>query len=353
MRHLILMRHGMPAVPPGSSLCLGRTDLPLSPLGRMQACLLAEELSQYSTSFVYSSPLLRSTETAMAFSRPLRVVDAFAEQNMGCWDGLSFEEIRHTWPELYEKRGKDPLLVPPEAETLSNVQQRAVEELKACLNRFPGDMLITSHASVIQCIMAKATGTPLAESRQYRLPYGGYAVLEGEESMRLQRSGILPHPEMTASLAEKLLSAAALGRQIETHCRAVAEKALEIAEALPFATDREALHCAALLHDAARSEPQHAHVGADWLHTLGYDQIARLIRQHHDPESDASSEALILFISDKCVQEDRIVPLEERFEKSAERCRDETARAAHARRWETARQIRQQLNHLCGREIIP
>ena len=44
MQRIILARHGQPDFPVGAHLCLGRTDLPLSPIGRMQAALLDAEL---------------------------------------------------------------------------------------------------------------------------------------------------------------------------------------------------------------------------------------------------------------------------------------------------------------------
>ena len=44
MRKIYLIRHGKPNFPAGSSMCLGRTELPLGAVGRMQAALLGAEL---------------------------------------------------------------------------------------------------------------------------------------------------------------------------------------------------------------------------------------------------------------------------------------------------------------------
>ena len=44
MRRVFLIRHGHPDFPLGAHVCLGRTDTPLGPLGRMQAALLGETL---------------------------------------------------------------------------------------------------------------------------------------------------------------------------------------------------------------------------------------------------------------------------------------------------------------------
>lgn len=353
MRSIFLIRHAHPDFPVGGRVCLGRTDTPLGPFGRMQSALLREEFQAVSFSEVLSSPMRRSLETARAFDRPSIPVEAFAEQNMGVWDGLRFDEIRRSWSELYKRRETDPLLVPPGAETLSEVQQRAVPALKERIVRSEGDLAIVAHATVIQAILADVTGTPPEESRKYRLPYCGHALLLEEGALSLSEYGPLLSPRMTPALAEKLLEAAAPGEKITAHCRAVAAKALEITDALPSPVDRDAILSAALLHDIARTEPKHAETASAWLEALGYKDIALLIRQHHDPEEDASFEALILYISDKCVQEDKIVPIEERFAKSAARCRDDAARKAHAGRLETARKVRAQINRLCGLEIVP
>ena len=53
MRRVYLIRHGHPDFPLGAHMCLGRTDTPLGPLGRMQAALLGEELEILRGSFQF------------------------------------------------------------------------------------------------------------------------------------------------------------------------------------------------------------------------------------------------------------------------------------------------------------
>lgn len=97
MGRLWLIRHGHPDYPLGAHVCLGRTDTPLGPLGRMQACLLGEALREEKPR-VFSSPLTRCRETAAPLGGEAAVVSALAEQDMGPWDGLDFEEIKRRWP---------------------------------------------------------------------------------------------------------------------------------------------------------------------------------------------------------------------------------------------------------------
>lgn len=351
MRRIWLIRHGHPAFPLGARVCLGRTDTPLGPLGRMQAVLLGEALREERLT-LFSSPLTRCRETAAPLGIEPVLVEDLAEQDMGPWDGLDFEEIRRRWPELYARRGDEPLLVPPGAEPLAGVRRRAVPALKRCLARSEGDVAVVAHASVIQAILAEVCGVPLEKSRPLRIPYASYAVLCDNGALRLEQEAARPCPPLTRFLAEKLLSAAAPGEKVEVHGRAVAAEALRIAQALPLPLDGELLTSAALLHDVARKEEDHARLGAAWLRELGYDKAAELAAQHHDWAGEAVDEAAVLFLADKCVREDRRVTVEERFAESAARCRTPEAKAAHAARRNTALRLRDEVNRIGGQTVV-
>ena len=350
MRRIYLIRHGHPDFPLGAHMCLGRTDTPLGPLGRMQACLLGEKLRGKGLA-VFSSPLTRCRETAAPLGAEAVLVPALAEQDMGPRDGLDFEEIKRRWPDLYVRRADEPLLVPPGAETLEQVRGRVLTALRDCLDRSGDDLAVVAHASVIQAILAEACGVPLEESRPLRPPYGSYTILGFDGALQLLQSAALPRPMLTRALAEKLLRAAAPGDRVEAHCRAVAAEALRIAQAMPAGTDTELLASAALLHDAARGESDHARLGAALLRELGYDAAAAIVGQHHDWDGNVIDEAAILYLADKCVKEDRRVSIRERFAQSESRCRTPEAKAAHARRLEAALRVRDEINRICGQTV--
>ena len=351
MRRIYLIRHGHPDFPLGAHMCLGRTDTPLGPLGRMQACLLGAELGNLDLT-VFASPLTRCRETAAPLRKAPRLVPELAEQDMGPWDGLDFDAIRQRWPELYAKRAKEPLLVPPGAEPLASVQARVLPALEECLRRSDGDLAVVVHASVIQAILAAVQSIPLEASRPLRPPYGSYAILTNDGVWEAERTAVLPSLPLTPELAQKLLAAASPGDQVTAHCRAVAAEALRIADALPLRLNKQLLASAALLHDAARGEKDHARLGAAWLRALGYPEAAALVEQHHDLQIKAIDEAAVLYLADKCVREDRRVPLEDRFRESEKRCTSPEALAAHARRRETALHLRDQINALCGHVLV-
>ena len=242
MRRLYLIRHVHPDFPLGAHMCLGRTDTPLGPLGRMQACLLGEALRGRQLT-VFSSPLARCRETAAPLGGEARLVPALAEQDMGPWDGLDFTEIKTRWPELYARRGGEPLLVPEGAETLEELRVRVLPALRDCLARSTGNLAVVAHASVIQVILAEALGLPLEESRPLRIPYASFVVLRGDGTLSLEQGAARPCPPLTAELAEKLLCAAAPGAQIEAHCRAVVAESLRIAEDHPKSYSKQPFPC--------------------------------------------------------------------------------------------------------------
>ena len=161
-------------------------------------------------------------------------------------------------------------------------------------------------------------------------------------------------PELSDSVCEALLLAAGADASRLEHCRAVANLADSLCAALAengLRLDAAAIHRAALLHDLARSEPDHAALGALWLHQLGYETIAGLVRQHHDPDSAELNEAGLLYLADKCVRGSRRVSLEERFSASLRKCRTPQALAAHRRRYELAEHLSNTVNTLCHTEL--
>lgn len=338
MRKIFLLRHGRPDFPLGARPCLGRTDLPLGAFGRMQACRTARWLKTMEFEAVYASSLKRAVETARFCSSDLRILPDLREMDCGDWDGLDFDEIQRRWPELYAARGKDLTIPMPNGESADEVRSRAEHALRLIHAETAGDVLIVAHSFVIRTLLNDYSA---------RIPYASVTVLGDPECV-----GFVPEEPLTPELAEALLKAAAPGGKIEAHCRAVAKEALRIAENLPLELDRELLASAALLHDAARAEQHHAETGAAWLRDLGYWAAAEIIEQHHDIHGTTLNEAAILYLADKCVLEDRVIPLAERFTASEAKCRTEEAKKAHARRQKAAERLREEVNTLCQTEVV-
>ena len=363
MRRVFLIRHGRPDFPLDKRLCLGRTDLPLGALGRMQARRLALWLPEpYGLPEVgglletggltaFSSPLKRAQETMLFFTENFTTIPELREMDSGDWDGLDFDEIRRRWPKVYAARGIDPSLPIPNAEPADAVRRRAMTALLNAMRASDGDLLIVAHRFVIRSILS-AIDVP--DALHLRIPYASVTTLtERDNVLEAERIGQEPDLPLDPSAADALLRAAAPGAKVEAHCRTVAEEAVRIASVLPQPVDTQLLKSAALLHDAARREKEHAKTAAAWLRELGYDKAASIVALHHDYEGETLDEAAILFIADKCVAEDRVVSLEERFLERASKYRPGEARLAHARRFAAAAALRARINAICQSEVIP
>lgn len=347
MRRIYLIRHAFPDSPPGKKRCIGSTDVPLGTLGKLQAVRLGEYMKTRPVSGVFCSDLSRARETACAISQDPVVVSGLREMDAGDWDGLFFDEIRQKWPEIYEKRGTDPNYPIPGAEPPEHGQARFTRAVETILQKTAGDLAIVAHCTVIQSFLSFVLGTDVKKCREYRLDYTGICTI-GYDCGRYSvlRVNEIPAVPLTDALCEALLTAA--GAPLE-HCRNVAETADRITRALMAAgisLDREQVRFGAMLHDIARKEPNHTDAGAQWMDALGWPEIAEIVRTHHDPDTDEICEKTIVFLADK-------LPVEERFSRSFSKCTTEAARAAHGRRQKAALALKEKINSLCGKEIIP
>jgi CTP:molybdopterin cytidylyltransferase MocA len=132
---------------------------------------------------------------------------------------------------------------------------------------------------------------------------------------RLKTRDILSPAECHALLLERLRVPSA----VWNHGRAVAEQALRIGRALTAAgccLDLGLMHAAALVHDMARGESDHARRGAEILRELDMPLMAEIVETHMDLDVEMGSpirEAEIVYLADKLICEDRFVGIDRRF----------------------------------------
>ena len=355
MRKIYLIRHGQPFFPGGDRYCLGSTDFPLAPLGRLQACLLGHALKGEKL-MVFSSPLTRARDTARFLSPEPIVMEELKEMHAGDWDGLSFREIKQRWGQLFEARAHNKELSIPGCEDWYEGQKRFLSGVEKALSMSERDIAIVAHTTVILSLICHIMGSEEYKGFDWRQNCGSwYLVKQDEDTMSCEFPWQSPRPEMSAELAGKLMEAIALPEHIRAHCWAVATEAERIGRELIKAgleLDTELISHTALLHDLARLQDRHPQTCADWLRELGYEAIADIVRQHHDLETDDINEAAVVYIADKTIQEAEKGSLRSRFEKSREKCKDAEAIAAHDRRAGQAIYIAEKINSLCSREVI-
>jgi broad specificity phosphatase PhoE len=164
--HLFLIRHAESEFSRARRFT-GRRDVGLTDEGRRQAEALARALSPVSLAAVYASPLVRSLETAEAIARPhglpVRVEPAFSEMAFGEWEGLTREEARSGFPELYECWRRTPgQIVCPGGEAMTDVAARVAGALDALRAAHAGaTVAVVTHAIVVRVVILAALGLDL------------------------------------------------------------------------------------------------------------------------------------------------------------------------------------------------
>jgi probable phosphoglycerate mutase len=103
--------------------------------------------------------------------------------HLGEWDGRFIREIQESFPEEYERRGRDILRYKrgTEAENHYDLQYRVMKALRRILEserkREAQDIVIVAHAGVIRVIIANLRGIPLEEAIKTDIPRGSIHVL--------------------------------------------------------------------------------------------------------------------------------------------------------------------------------
>ncbi len=163
----------------------------------------------------------------------------------------------------------------------------------------------------------------------------------------------IPTPNECEAILEEMQTPA----NVICHERRVAEVASELSLRLNNAgcdLNIALVNAAALLHDLAKGRPDHAGEGARMLEELGFARVGRVVGLHMDYEfaKDARlDEAAIVYLADKLVQGDRIVPLAERFRHKFAVADTNGTMPFVKKRWETANRLAEAVERIVGCDL--
>lgn len=157
MKNIFIIRHGEVDFNKKGRY-LGRTDEPLNAIGISQAKKLAEKISGLDIEIIYCSPLKRAFETAefIKTNHGCKVVidKHFIERSIGVYEGLTKEEAKNKYPDLYAKNITRIFNdAPPNGETINEVIKRVfngLDEINS-QNKF-SNILISTHGFVAKVI---------------------------------------------------------------------------------------------------------------------------------------------------------------------------------------------------------
>jgi len=156
MKKCYLIRHGLPDFPGGKGMCIGTTDIPMGEKGLNQAAEMSKLLPPVTA--VFSSPLTRAVQTAQAIGMPVTIIDDLREMYAGEWDGLTFDEIRQRYPELYAARFHDLTIPLPGAEDHAAGLFRFKGALEEAATHSPGDFAVVAHGGIIAQFLQDISG---------------------------------------------------------------------------------------------------------------------------------------------------------------------------------------------------
>jgi len=137
---------------------LGGIDIALNQNGIFQAKQLAKKVADLNVQIIFSSPLKRAIETTEIIKAKnnceIIIDDHFIERSVGVYEGLTKDEAKAKYPDLYANnitRIFDD--APPNGETINDVLKRVYDGLDNIKkqNKFSRIMIVT-HAFVAKTI---------------------------------------------------------------------------------------------------------------------------------------------------------------------------------------------------------
>jgi broad specificity phosphatase PhoE len=164
---IILIRHGETDWNK-EQVFRGKIDVPLNQTGVAQARALGEALAEIAIDALYASPLARAFETARVLAegrkRAVRAEEGLSDVDFGLWQGMSKENVKRDYPDLYDTWLTAPQLVTlPRGETLLEVQKRSMAAVQRAIDSNLGKTIaIVSHRVVAKVILCGVLGLDLS-----------------------------------------------------------------------------------------------------------------------------------------------------------------------------------------------
>ncbi|MDD3607973.1 MAG: histidine phosphatase family protein [Candidatus Moranbacteria bacterium] len=157
MKNIFVVRHGE-TNSNKKGRYLGRTDEPLNNAGVMQAKELAKKTAGLDIEIIYCSPLKRALEMAgfIQEEHACEIVEdaRFIERSIGVYEGLTKEEVKGKYPDLYARNitrifDKAPL----KGETIDEVLERVYRGLDEIKHQEKySNILISTHGFIAKAI---------------------------------------------------------------------------------------------------------------------------------------------------------------------------------------------------------
>ena len=146
-------------------------------------------------SVLYSSPLPRTLSTAQEISRklslPVAPLEGIKEVNLGELEGITGEEMRSRYPQIYSAWTEDPSDVGGGGggrgggESMRQLQERAWQAVEGIERAHPEEVIVAvSHNFAIRTVMCHFLGLPLSQFHVLRVDLGSISILRSRPGFR-------------------------------------------------------------------------------------------------------------------------------------------------------------------------
>jgi probable phosphoglycerate mutase len=151
----------------------GRTDIPLTDVGRDQARAIGRRLASHAFTLVLTSPLSRAAETTAiaGFGAVAQAEPDLREWDYGDFEGMLTADIRQTLPDWTIWRGPWP-----GGESIDEVAARA-DRVLARVAATDGDVLLVAHGHLLRVLAARWLGLPPTSGGLFSLGTATLSVL--------------------------------------------------------------------------------------------------------------------------------------------------------------------------------
>jgi broad specificity phosphatase PhoE len=154
----------------------GRSNIPLSDVGRDQARAVGSTLQGHEFALVLSSPMSRALDTAdlAGFGDRARVDPDLCEWNYGEYEGITTPEIRRSVPGWTV--WSHPIPGGETPEEIGNRVDRVIDRMRGA----EGDVLVFAHGHILRVVAARWMGLPPRDGRRLALHTATISVLGWE-----------------------------------------------------------------------------------------------------------------------------------------------------------------------------
>ena len=169
----------------------GHEDIMLNDRGLAQARETAKTAAGWGHSAIYTSPLTRTVQVAEEMAKvtpvPVSQRPGLKELGLGDLEGVTGEEMRLGWPEVYSAWRSNPEKVSmPNGESLSQLRDRTWQSILDIEREHSEGavVVVISHNFAIRSIVGELLGVPLENFHRMSLSLASVCTFESDDRGR-------------------------------------------------------------------------------------------------------------------------------------------------------------------------